>query len=1068
MNRHGDNQIIQSSIFLMRYIFFFNIFLCLNLNAQPETSSNKPTIDSAAISKWPKFFNDNVAISNSGEYCYYIISKPKQKNVLMVQSTFGGWKKNIDGAWPIGFSPDSRKLIYRYDNSVYEILLGTDNSKRLAEDIELGDLSNNKNDFVVSWRTRASKENVTFYDPDKEITQLIPSISNYSFNPIGKSILFFTTQKFLIWLDFVTQKRDTIWEIPDTLKESSTINSFYFDKSGNQIVFSLRQKFENGDKYSLWYYRKGLPQPLLKVNSDAVFKKYNLSLSPALRFSSDGRYIFLSLKKTAEIPPVPSNLKLDVWSYKDTILQSTQRYKHVRVESGNYDAVVSVDDTSVIVLQNEFGDYVQSLPAENHGDHVVIGRNINGDRFWLPKDNRKWLVSLRNGQKALLPNSIANTYTFSPDGQYIVYYDQKERNYFSYHITTGRLTNVSAGIKNVNLEIEQKYLHGYKSFQEVGIAAWDSLHVFVYDNFDIWCLDLTGKETPRNVTEGYGKRNKIKFRFFDCKLSKKEAVLIAFNSITKENGFFTVNLSEEGFLRLCTMSRATFFHPVSFVYQSQFFDRGMEPIKAWESNVWLVKRQSSTESPNLFATRDFKSFTQLSTLTPEKKYNWLSSELVTWRQSNGYQTQGVLYKPENFDSSKKYPVIFVIYEQLSDRLNQYPVPEFNTAFINIPWFVSRGYLVFTPDIHFTIGKRGESALNAVISGARKLSAYSFIDTSRMAVVGHSYSGLMINYIVTHSNLFSAAIASAGTSDEISSSLQLLGNGFEKTDSRLGSAEFQMGASIWDRPDLYLNEATVLSADKVTTPLVLFHSITDGMPFEQPVEMFIALRRLNRKVWLLQYDDAGHGASGNKDAQDYTVRITQYFDHYLKHAAAPRWMTSGIRYEMRGVDLGLDFDPGGKCGGDCKICNSFEEKEIAGKWSLTETKNIHGFLYSNAVPKQINVIQQESSAIIERVFDGSEKDVVTKETLYFNGKTFETQTPSKRKKMITAKWIKSKNEMIAIATIHNPINNKLVETKTIEHWQLKQGQLFLNKRSENYLTGEVWETVGKYRKDKVSE
>jgi hypothetical protein len=95
----------------MRYIFFFNIFLCLNLNAQPETSSNKPTIDSAAISKWPKFFNDNVAISNSGEYCYYIISKPKQKNVLMVQSTFGGWKKNIDGAWPIGFSPDSRKLI---------------------------------------------------------------------------------------------------------------------------------------------------------------------------------------------------------------------------------------------------------------------------------------------------------------------------------------------------------------------------------------------------------------------------------------------------------------------------------------------------------------------------------------------------------------------------------------------------------------------------------------------------------------------------------------------------------------------------------------------------------------------------------------------------------------------------------------------------------------------------------------------------------------------------------------------------------------------------------------------
>ncbi len=79
---------------------------------------------------------------------------------------------------------------------------------------------------------------------------------------------------------------------------------------------------------------------------------------------------------------------------------------------------------------------------------------------------------------------------------------------------------------------------------------------------------------------------------------------------------------------------------------------------------------------------------------------------------------------------------------------------------------------------------------------------------------------------------------------------------------------------------------------------------------QGVEMFLALRRLGKKVWMLQYDNGDHGVNG-KDAEDYTIRFTQFFDHYLKGAPAPRWMTEGIPANLKGIETGYEPDISGK-------------------------------------------------------------------------------------------------------------------------------------------------------------
>src|SRR5262249_31480632 len=137
------------------------------------------------------------------------------------------------------------------------------------------------------------------------------------------------------------------------------------------------------------------------------------------------------------------------------------------------------------------------------------------------------------------------------------------------------------------------------------------------------------------------------------------------------------------------------------------------------------------QSINLFITKDFKNYQQASTINPEKNYNWLTTELVTWKMTDGRLSQGILYKPENFDSSKKYPLIIDIYEKRSDELNTFLRPAPAGGRINISTYASNGYLVFVPDIHYRPLYNGESITNSVVSAVQFLSRFSWVDSTKV-------------------------------------------------------------------------------------------------------------------------------------------------------------------------------------------------------------------------------------------------------------------------------------------------------------------------------------------------
>jgi dipeptidyl aminopeptidase/acylaminoacyl peptidase len=195
-----------------------------------------------------------------------------------------------------------------------------------------------------------------------------------------------------------------------------------------------------------------------------------------------------------------------------------------------------------------------------------------------------------------------------------------------------------------------------------------------------------------------------------------------------------------------------------------------------------------------------------------------------------------------------------------------------------------------------------------MGGVQYLSRMSWIDTARMGLHGHSFGGYETNYIITHSHLFAAASEGAGLINLIG----FYGAGF-LSGTATGAAfaergQFRMGSSLWERPDLYIKNSPVFKIDQVTTPLLIMHNRKDAnVPWYHGLELFSSLRRLNKKVWMLQYD-GGHIVF-DKEALDYTTRLTQFFDHYLKGALPPKWMMEGSP-EMKEKATAFDQDSSG--------------------------------------------------------------------------------------------------------------------------------------------------------------
>ena len=323
--------------------------------------------------------------------------------------------------------------------------------------------------------------------------------------------------------------------------------------------------------------------------------------------------------------------------------------------------------------------------------------------------------------------------------------------------------------------------------------------------------------------------------------------------------------------------------------------------KAKYGNKLLLTAQRFFNFPDLFVVgTDFAKPQKISDANPEtKQFIWGTSELVHYQNADGTALSGVLIKPENFDPTKKYPMIVYIYEKLSQNLHHFVVPKEGTS-INPTYYASNGYLVFMPDIVYTVGYPGQSALKCVLPGIQAVVNAGFVQEDAIGIQGHSWGGYQIAYMVTQTGRFKAAVAGAAVSNMTSAYNGIRwGTGlprqwqYERTQSRIGG-------SLWDFPMRFIENSPVFMADRVKTPLLMLHNDQDdAVPWYQGIEYYLALRRLGKEVYLFNYPGELHGLKSKANQKDWTNRMQQFFDHHLKAAEMPEWMKNGIPYTPRG-------------------------------------------------------------------------------------------------------------------------------------------------------------------------
>jgi dipeptidyl aminopeptidase/acylaminoacyl peptidase len=920
----NTNSLLKAASLLL---FFLGCITVTDAQSPLISKKNKPAIDSMAIVTWANPGTELQISSNGKYFLYNIENQPVNSQTLVIQATAGSWKKEFPGAAAAFFTNNSKQVIFFRGDTLYQWRLGagTDNYVPGVSGFKKYQAHNHE---WLAYTLNSPGGELVLRNLETGNERRFNNTLDYTFIDKGNGLLLKqqhdTAASGLKWINLKDNSITVVWwsDSPGT-----TLNSYVTDNSGTQLLLLVQQDNGAGKENAIWYFKPGMSRAMPQVTNATRGIQPGYTIQAASpRFSEDGQYTLFTLAPPPAPKPKPGAVKVDVWNYRDPLLQCTQLF----TDPESYTAAIGLNNDTVICLEQE---YEKIITYPIRGGYVVVKHEIPNDRYWESDSSKYqatyWLVSLKDGsRKQLNGKGSYQFYYFSPSGNYLVYYDAEAADYFSYNLHTGKTVNISAavpdGLLNMQFDYTRKSANNKLSFPAVpvDIAGWlkDDAGLLVYDNYDIWKLDLTGDRPAVNITNGYGQANHIKFRLvYETDFWYKEILhdgkdpllLTAFNPATKENGFYHARLKKKGNPRQLTMGPYTYFCYIGKqVTVDHEYDPGMKPLKAANANTWIVKRQSAVEAPNYWVTKDFKHYRPLTNLQPQKAYNWLTAELVSWQQLDGTMSQGVLYKPENFDPGKKYPVLFNYYQQLSGRLYQFPRAGFTGSNINVPWFVSRGYLVFTPDIYYTPGDPGKSVYNTMVSAAQWLAKLPYVDAAHMGINGHSTGGGETNYLVSHTGIFAAALEGAGVADNISAALQLSGIRGTIRGSRLRAHEYSLGGTPWQLPAHYIDNSPVMLANKITTPLLILHCMNDtAVPWEQAVELFVALRRLNKKVWMLQYDNGSHSLWG-QDAVDFTIRITQFFDHYLKGTPAPVWMTRGIPAKLKGVITGYELDESG--------------------------------------------------------------------------------------------------------------------------------------------------------------
>ena len=589
-----------------------------------------------------------------------------------------------------------------------------------------------------------------------------------------------------------------------------------------------------------------------------------------------------AMQATARGNPDDDELaSLVIWHGKDPRLQSQQQVEESRDKAFSYLAGYRLADRKFVRLGTDEVRDVTLAPNERWAigtdvrDYERSG-NIDGLRF-----RDVYVIDTRTGERKLAVKKTLNRDFVSPDGSRILYFD--DGHYRVYDIASGASRVITEGAPVTFVDTEDDHNMDRPPVAPLGWTK-DGSAVLLSDNWDIWRVPAAGTGKPVNLT-GNGRATGVRYqrrvvidpqeRGIDL---SKPLYVSAYGERTKKEGLAVVAPGKAG--------------ATSLVWD----DAKYNFARARNADTWVFTRQTVKEFPDYWTTTGgFASPRRLTTANPQQaEYAWSSgARLVDYVTDKGDSLQGALYLPANYEPGKKYPTVVYIYEKRSQFLHSYSLPNETQAF-NASVYTSRGYAVFQPDIVYKVNDPGMSAVWAVVPAVKAAIATGIVDSANIALHGHSWGGYQTAFLVTQTNIFKSAIAGAALTDMVSMYSSIYWNTGTADMAIFESSQGRFKGNFLENYDAYIRNSPAFHADKIKTPLMLLHNERDGaVDFNQGITFFNTLRELGKDVVMLQYVGENHGLAQPRNQKDYTSRMREYFDHYLKGAPAPDWLKEGI-------------------------------------------------------------------------------------------------------------------------------------------------------------------------------
>ena len=908
-----------------RILLFFIVLLCL------ESKAQKKELDHTVYDSWQSI--RETALHPKGNFVVFTINPQEGDGTLVIRNLASGNEIQIARATGAQFTENGDYLIAKIKPTFAETRKAKIDKKKADEMpkdslviVTLANYTIQKIPSVKSFQLAEHGSEMIAYlkdkkgDINKEGSDLVlrdlksskektyANIAQYLIQPNAQAVVMYQVKtkqseaKILL-----ANNADTTIKVLTPQLYSAT--NFTWDEKGNQLAYLVEK--DSADKalqknYYLAYYTPSLDAAVavFDKNNKSIPANYTLGGDRKIKFSKTGAFIEFGVQPILPIKdtslPEFERVSLDVWHYNDPIIQPAQQKS---LES-------TLKSTELVLLQtsSKNATYLGKIKDRD----IMSTQEGDGKTYYATIDSSYILASqwqgytlkdivaieTSNGQRKLIQKQWkGNEMSASYDGNILVYYDEPQKKYFSYNTTTGKTIQIAKDIKTRLYDEDNDLPDDPNAY---GIAKWmDNNNQFLlYDKYDIWMVDANGKEPSTQLT--HGRNSKMIYRFVETDnerktLAKNATILIkGFSEIDKSELLSTLNLSNSAMFLINQLP----MHFTSIVGAKHSNDIAVlqeDEIKS--PNVYLYKVEATKQNPT--------AITHIN--TQQANYNWMTTQLVKWKAYTGKMAEGVLYLPENFDAKKKYPMIVYFYERNNQTLHNYLAPSPTPSRLNIPFFASRGYVVFVPDIWYTTGYPGQSAYDYILSGTRAIIQKGFIDSTKVGLQGQSWGGYQIAYLITKTNLYAAAWAGAPVVNMTSAYSGIRWGPGISRQFQYEKSQTRLGASLWARPDLYIKNSPLFSLPNITTPLVIMsNDADDAVPWYQGIEMYSDMKRLNKKVWLLVYNNEAHNLVERKNRKDIQIREQQFFDSYLKGAPMPEWLSKGIPAVMKGRTWGFNY------------------------------------------------------------------------------------------------------------------------------------------------------------------